>query len=91
MTTRQLAVAHRKTALEVATGERRRPGQVRDAIFAFLGQQTAEGASLADIRAAVEQTLGKPVPPSSVRSYLNENTPALFVRLGRGHYALAKS
>jgi len=48
------------------------------------------GASITEIRAAVEQSLG-PVPASSVRSYLNENTPELFVRLGRGQYSIAQS
>src|SRR5207249_8343449 len=34
-------------------------------------------------------TLQRPVPDSSVRSYLNLNTPATFRRTGHGHYQLS--
>jgi DNA modification methylase len=44
-------------------------------------------ASLEEIRDAVSRELGV-VPASSVRSYLNGNTPGLFVRTARGRYAL---
>jgi DNA modification methylase len=61
------------------------PGIVRDSIVAYLS--AAESASLAEITQAVASRLGD-VPPSSVRSYLNLNTPDLFQRTSRGHYRL---
>jgi DNA modification methylase len=61
------------------------PGIVRDSIVAYL--TAAESASLAEITQAVASRLGD-VPPSSVRSYLNLNTPDLFQRTSRGHYRL---
>ena len=69
--------------------ERRRPGEVRDAIMAAL--QEAEGElTIKEIRARVETTLGRAVAPSSVRSYLNLNTPGLFERTSWGTYRLAR-
>ena len=65
-----------------------RPGQVRDAIIAYLLTKKKDGARLASIHAAVNETLGKEVPSSSVRSYLNLNTPAVFERVSVGHYRL---
>lgn len=62
------------------------PGIVRDAIFDFLGALGTE-ASIDDIVAAVEKQCG-PTPSSSVRSYLNLNTPGPFERTGRGRYRL---
>lgn len=65
---------------------RLRPGQVRDAIVDVL--QSTDSASVGQIALGVEQRIG-PVPASSVRSYLQLNTPELFVRQERGQYALA--
>lgn len=65
---------------------RLRPGQVRDAIVDVL--QGTDSASVSQISLGVEQRIG-PVPASSVRSYLQLNTPELFVRQERGQYALA--
>lgn len=65
-----------------------RPGQVRDAITSFLRERDGE-AAVAEIHAAVEKKLGTRVSASSVRSYLNLNTPALFERPTRGRYRLA--
>lgn len=45
------------------------------------------GATVQEITADVSQMIGA-VPPSSVRSYLRLNTPALFVRMDRAQYAL---
>lgn len=67
--------------------ERRRPGQVRDAIVAFLQERRTE-ASVDEIRAGVEERLGGQVPGSSVRSYLRLNTGNLFYRTARGRYRL---
>ncbi|HUZ34009.1 MAG TPA: DNA methyltransferase [Xanthobacteraceae bacterium] len=63
----------------------RAPGSVRDCIVSYLAN--AGSASLAEIQAAVNMHLGS-VAPSSVRSYLNLNTPALFARIDRGSYRL---
>jgi hypothetical protein len=66
---------------------RRRPGEVRDAIVGFL-TEVGRDASVAEIREAVGQRLSGNVPPSSIRSYLNLNTPTLFERTARGRYRL---
>lgn len=68
-------------------GHRLRPGQVRDAITAYLRERRSD-ASIADIRDAVEKRIGLAVSASSVRSYLNLNTPGLFRRPERGRYRL---
>lgn len=62
------------------------PGSIRDAIMGYLASSRGD-ASVAEIRDAVSRTLG-PVPPSSVRSYLNNNTPITFERTGRARYRL---
>ncbi|WP_119391333.1 DNA-methyltransferase [Taklimakanibacter lacteus] len=64
---------------------RRAPGIVRDSIIGYLS--AAESASLAEIQEALSLRIGG-VPTSSVRSYLNLNTPHLFERTARGHYRL---
>lgn len=64
------------------------PGQVRDSIVSYL--TATETASLAEITQAVVSRLGS-IPPSSVRSYLNLNTPSLFERVERGRYQLRKT
>ena len=61
-------------------------GAIRDAITDYLCVLGTD-ASLESIHAAVTLKLGE-VPRSSVRSYLNLNTPKLFVRTTRGHYGL---
>lgn len=66
--------------------DRKRPGQVRDAIVRTL-QDCSGGASVAEIEANVTQLIGD-VPASSVRSYLRLGTPELFVRTDRGQYVL---
>jgi len=65
---------------------RRRPGEVRDAIVQVLESRRG-GASLQDISEGVVNLIGS-VPPSSVRSYLQLNTPALFLRTERAQYCL---
>jgi site-specific DNA-methyltransferase (adenine-specific) len=62
-------------------------GTIRDSIFNYLS--SAENASLAEIREAISTRLGSAVATSSVRSYLNLNTPELFERTSRGHYRLS--
>lgn len=65
---------------------KRRPGEVRDAIIEVLMAQQG-GATAQDIREGVAARIGD-VPASSVRSYLQLNTPGLFVRSDRGQYVL---
>jgi DNA modification methylase len=63
------------------------PGFIRDSIVEYLAAIGGE-ASIAEIRAAVRRKLGS-APASSVRSYLNLNTPELFERGSkRGRYRL---
>lgn len=69
--------------------QRRRPGEVRDAIKAFLEVHKGD-ASTRQICEAVSERLGGEVASSSVRSYLNLNTPTTFARTGHGHYRLAR-
>jgi DNA modification methylase len=67
--------------------ERLQPGLVRDAIVNYL-QRRVDSASVAQISAGVESMLNRPVPSSSVRSYLNLNVPAVFMRTSLGQYRL---
>ena len=61
------------------------PGVIRDSIVEFLGVVGRGDASAQEIMAAVQTRLGA-VAPSSVRSYLNLNTPTTFERTARGRY-----
>jgi len=65
------------------------PGIIRDSIIHYL--TASEHASLAEIREAVSAQLGNAVPASSIRSYINLNTPDVFERTSRGHYRLRVS
>ncbi|MBZ5739758.1 hypothetical protein [Nocardioides mangrovi] len=65
-----------------------RPGEVRDAIIEFMTGHRGD-AHVQDITEAVNKKLGRDVPGSSVRSYLNLNTPGTFARTARGRYKLA--
>lgn len=65
---------------------KRSPGTVRDSVVRALSARP-EGASVGDIAQAVNDCLG-PTPASSIRSYLNLNTPKYFVRSARGVYRL---
>ncbi len=62
------------------------PGTVRDSIVDFLSDLGSD-ATIDEIMTAVCSQLGN-VPPSSIRSYLNLNTPSTFERTGRGRYRL---
>lgn len=66
--------------------QKRRPGEVRDAIFSVLTARP-DGASLQVIEQYVADLIGDRAR-SSVRSYLRLNTPAVFVRTARGQYGL---
>lgn len=65
---------------------RKRPGEVRDAIVHVLGARP-QGANLYEITQQVVSLIGD-VPASSVRSYLQLNTPGLFARTERAQYVL---
>jgi hypothetical protein len=67
----------------------RAPGSIRDAIIAYMSAEK-RAVTISQIREAVAGDLGE-VAPSSVRSYLNLNCPALFERVGRGQYKLRKN
>lgn len=62
------------------------PGAIRDPIIEFLSAIAAD-AGLHEIIEAVRRQAGD-VPPSSVRSYLNNNTPQIFERTSRRRYRL---
>src|SRR5664279_5648849 len=66
---------------------RRRPGEVRDAIVQVLSDRNGT-ANVQQITEGVVHLIGD-VPPSSVRSYLRLNTPALFARMDRAQYSIA--
>ncbi|NGZ99331.1 MAG: DNA methylase [Nitrospira sp. WS110] len=68
---------------------RRRPGEIRDAILSILAGRP-NGASVQTIERQVIELIGS-AAGSSVRSYLRLNTPSLFVRTARAHYALRMS
>lgn len=63
-------------------------GQIRDSIVEFLSGLAGD-ASTDEITRAVRVRVGQEIPPSSVRSYLNLNTPRTFERTARGRYRLA--
>lgn len=67
----------------------RQPGQVRDAIVAFL-KEAKRACSVKEIHTAVSRRLGGEVASSSVRSYLGANTGNKFRRVGHGKYELVK-
>lgn len=64
------------------------PGVIRDSIIDYLSS-VGDGASTDAIETAVRHQVGN-VPSSSVRSYLNLNTPKIFERTGRGMYRLKR-
>jgi len=65
---------------------RKRPGEVRDAIVKVL-KARPRGATVGEITDQVTALIGA-VPASSIRSYLQLNTPGLFARMDRAQYAL---
>jgi len=69
--------------------ERRRPGEIRDAIVSALANKPL-GASVAEIQDAVRGLIGS-AASSSVRSYLRLNSDSLFRRRNRGVYTIRES
>jgi site-specific DNA-methyltransferase (adenine-specific) len=71
------------------TSDRRRPGEIRDAIVNVLSNKS-RGATVAEIQGEVEALIGN-AAPSSVRSYLRLNSDSLFYRPGRGVYTIRET
>ena len=69
--------------------QRRRPGEVRDAIVTVLSNKP-NGASITEIQDAVHALIGR-AAPSSVRSYLRLNSDSLFRRQDRGVYTIREA
>lgn len=69
--------------------QRRRPGEVRDAIVTVLSNKP-NGASITEIQDAVRALIGR-AAPSSVRSYLRLNSDSLFRRQDRGVYTIREA
>jgi len=65
------------------------PDHPRPATTADVSTSDGE-ATVDEIHAAVNDSLGETVARSSVRSYLNINTPARFVRTAHGRYRLGR-
>lgn len=68
---------------------RRAQGEIRDAIMNHF-KAAKRDSTVAEIRASVEKVLG-PVPMSSVRSYLGNNTPGKFTRVEHATYRLRQA
>ncbi len=62
------------------------PGTVRDSIINVLSARP-DGAAVSEITRLVNESIG-PTSASSIRSYLNLNTPRYFLRSDRGVYQL---
>ena len=71
------------------TYDRRRPGEIRDAIVSVLSNKS-RGATVAEIQDAVHTLIGS-AAPSSVRSYLRLNSDSLFYRRDRGVYTIREA
>src|SRR5437667_8301985 len=69
--------------------ERRRPAEIRDAIFTVLSSKP-QGAAVAEIQHAVHDLIGS-AAPSSVRSYLRLNSDSLFSCRDRGVYIIREA
>lgn len=69
--------------------DRRRPGEIRDAIITVLSNKSG-GASVGEIQEAVQALIGS-AAPSSVRSYLRLNSDSLFQRQDRGIYTIREA
>jgi len=76
----------RQDELMQPTANRKQPGEVRDAIIATMSLQT-DPMSSREIAESVTALIGE-TSQSSVRSYVQLNTPATFERESRGFYRL---
>jgi site-specific DNA-methyltransferase (adenine-specific) len=71
----------------IKTDNNKKPGQVRDAIIGAL-RESNRPLTIREIEDAVHLRIGE-TSSSSVRSYLNLNTPDTFHRKSKGVYALS--
>lgn len=71
----------------VVASTRRAPGEVRDALISFLTDRP-RGAKLKEIYEAANRKLGVFVNPSTIRTYLLNNSGSKFEKLERGRYRL---
>ncbi len=69
-----------------STPLRNAPGRVRDALIQTLSQ-SGQAMAVKEIEEHVVRLIG-PTPKSSIRSYLQLNTPDIFVREDQGFYGL---
>jgi site-specific DNA-methyltransferase (adenine-specific) len=69
--------------------EKRRPGEIRDAILSVLSKRS-RGATVAEIQDSVQALIGR-AAPSSVRSYLRLNSDSIFCRRERGVYTIRET
>jgi site-specific DNA-methyltransferase (adenine-specific) len=79
-----VAIAKKSTV-----SQRRRPGEVRDAIVTVLSGKP-DGASISEIENGVSSLIGR-VGASSIRSYLRLNSESLFRRADRGVYVVREN
>lgn len=70
----------------VSHSDRNAPGRVRDAIISTL-EAAQRPLPLAEIHRRVSAAIGD-TPASSIRSYLQINTPEIFCREDRGQYSI---
>lgn len=75
--------------MKQAKSERRRPGEIRDAILAVLTTRPS-GAQVGEIEQEVRSLIGASAS-SSVRSYLRLNAGTVFERKDRGVYLLRET
>ncbi len=67
--------------------ERRSPGEVRDAILAFVSRDASHEITIREIGLSVNESLQGYVAPSSIRSYVQLlEKSGKFERLARGRY-----
>jgi DNA modification methylase len=69
--------------------QRRRPGEIRDAILTVLSTKP-RGAAVSEIEEGVRGLIGE-AAPSSIRSYLRLNADSIFRREDRGLYMLREA
>lgn len=87
-TTDALKISGKHTAIDAPRCDVVDRGAIRDILADYLAV-VREGAAIAELEAVVRSKIGSEIGSSSVRSYLNLNTPGLFERVSRGRYRLA--
>lgn len=82
-----LAMTNEGTVVDAPRHDPVDRGVIRDILVDHLSV-AREGATIPEMEAVVRAKLGPQIGSSSVRSYLNLNTPSLFERVARGKYRL---